>query len=39
MRETMKTILAWLAVIGGAALAVFMLWLTLWIGYDLGFKM
>lgn len=39
MRETIKNIFEWLAVITGAALAVFMLWLTLWIGYDLGFKM
>lgn len=39
MKETMKTILAWLATIAGAALAVFMLWFALWVGYDIGFQM
>lgn len=39
MKETIKNILAWLATLACAALAVFMLWLTLWVGYDLGFKM
>lgn len=38
-RERIATALAWLAVIGGAAMAVFLLWLALWVGYDAGLKM
>ncbi len=39
MKEKIYNILAWLAIIGGACLAIFILWLTLWVGYVLGFKM
>jgi len=37
--ERIATALAWLAVVGGAAMAVFLMWFALWVGYMLGFKM
>lgn len=39
MKETIKTIFGLLATIVCAAIVVFMLWLTLWVGYDLGLTM
>jgi len=39
LRRRAMTALSWLAAIFGAAMAVFLLWLALWVGYILGFTM